>query len=297
MPRSCRLIDPLAKYNVATPLGVNNNGTPIFECIRLLYGTVDIFDKESGSTRKNQFSFITQDKRRRDKHAVERLIRHMFDGDLDINDAAQFLNKGRLDNRDFWEDLKAEICLCLVARNKDRNVEAFLYLYRVLEVVSIALPLVYASAEPDYRRAMEFIKSLSKDDRDSDLTVFRNFVASAAKLGNYEELYFDFPFDGMGLPWRQEALRQLKGYIFDKYNIEYRLMDNDEGFSIKFTSIPLFFISFRNRLFHNSKTGDNLKIDNLGGADKICKILVDPMMYWFGLVLIEIIKVQAKRYV
>jgi hypothetical protein len=201
------------------------------------------------------------------------------------------------DNREFWEELKAELCLCLVAEFNKRHVESFLYLYRTLELVSIALPLVYASSEPDYKKSMMFLKSLSSNDRDSDLTVFRQFVSNAEKLGGYQSLMIDFSYRTSDAEWIDEVVRQFNAYIFSDKSIKSNIMEGGVGFQVAFSSMPLFIIAVRNRLFHNSKTGDNFRLDYIGGASGLCRILVQPALYWFSLVLIEIIKVHAKRYV
>jgi hypothetical protein len=296
MPRHCRLADPLDQYPTPAPLGVNAQGAPAFECIRLLFGTIDTVHKDTGERTRNKYCFVTQKNRRRDKHTISRIVKHIFDDDLSIEDTQRFLTRAIRDNREFWEDLKAEICLCLAARAKGRHVEAFLYLYRILEVVSLALPLVYASSEPDYRKAMQFIKSLSNNDRDSDLTVFRSFVDSTARLGGYSDLSFDFVVDSQPA-FRDEVHLQLERFVFSNGKIDGGILDDGTGFYVLFTSMPLFFVTCRNRLFHNSRTNDNFNLDYTSGAGTICQSLIDPTLYWFSLVMIEIIKTHAKRYV
>lgn len=297
MPQHCTLLEPGICADQGRPFGLNENGVPLFECIRILAGSVDIKNKESGKITKNRFSYQLQSKVFFRKNTIRKIVLNMFDGDITVDEFKAVLERGSVDNREFWEELRSEICFCIVARHEGRFVEAFLYLYRILELVSIALPLVYASSEPDYRKSMQFLKELAKNERDSDLSVFKSFVISAEKTGGYERLSVDFPIPLSCSSQKSEIMRQLQSYVISSGPIKADPIAGDEGFSVRFSSVPLYIISIRNRLFHNSRSNDNFRMDPLRGAGGICEMIVDPGLYWFSLVLIEIVKVHARRYV
>lgn len=297
MPRHCKLKEPEKVVGPAYPFGVNDKGVPLFECIRLIYGTIDIENKLSGKSLSFRRCFVINKSNKLGKNWLKFIIRNIFEEDLNLDDASSFLKKGSNDNKEFWEELKSELCLCLAARQQRLYTECFLYLYRIIELISIALPLVYASSQPDYRKALEFIKSLSVSSRDGDLSIFKNFVKKAEQSGGYNNIQIDFPFLIDDAPWRIEAKLQIESMI----NLERGLSCtfNDEGsvLLVKFSEMPLFFASCRNRLFHNSNSGENFRLDGLNGASELCRMLVDPTIYWFSLILIEVTKVHAKRYI
>jgi hypothetical protein len=297
MPRHCKLREARSNLSFEHPFGLNDRGVPVFECIRLVCGTVNIHNKMTDQLSKSRYCFLTQTKRRISNSMIKDIISSIFENDLTLDDAKSFLTKGAVDNREFWEDLKAEICLCLASRIADRPVEAFLYLYRIIELVSLALPLVYASSQPDYRKALVFIKSLSENNRDGDLSIFRSFVKSAEKSGGYDDVFIDFIISGSTNELRTETKRQFEQLVINDKGINSKFSDDGSVLSISFSSMPLFFVQCRNRLFHNSQSGQNFKLDALNGASELCKMLIDSTLYWFSLVLIEVVKVNAKRYV
>ena len=297
MPRHCTLRDPLSNFGAAKPFGVNDDGAPVFECLRLLTGTVDIYHKSTLQTLRSRHCFLTQSSRRLGRGTLKSIVSRVFDQDLTIEDAAAYLTKGGSDNKKFWSELNAEICLCLDARSKKRNVEAFLYLYRMLEMVSLALPLVYASSQPDYKKALDFLKALSSNPRDGDLAIFKQFSRSIATEGGYTALTFDFFVRHQNASWRAEAQSQIESHILSELSAAACFSDNGEKFSIPFAEMSSFYVTFRNKLFHNSQSGSNFRLDPLFGASSLCGIVIDQTLYWFTLVVVEIVKAHARRYI
>ncbi|NIY80368.1 hypothetical protein HCZ23_12925 [Celeribacter sp. HF31] len=208
------------------------------------------------------------------------------------------MNKAATANRAFWEELRAEISFCLYARKKKSSVEAFLHLYRILELVSVALPLIYTSKFSDFRQAVSFIKSLNKNDRDQDLAILRYFSEEIAKSGELSNLTIDYEFSELGEQARSHLRTQLDNLVLSDNKISHSGFANpNDGVSLEFKSVPSFMVSCRNRLFHNALSGENFKIDSIRGPGSLCSILVDPGLYWFSLLLSEILKAEAARYV
>lgn len=297
MPKHCKLKEPKVGFFSTYPFGVNDKGVPVFECIRILFGTIDVENKHTYKTTKLRHCFINQTNNNIGKHSLAFIIERLFDGDLNFDDVKTFLSKGANDNKEFWEEIKSELCLCLVARRNGKYVESFLYLYRLIELISVALPLVYASSQPDYKKALEFIKSLSVSSRDGDLSILKIFVKKAEKSGGYDGIQIDFPFLNEDTTWRTEFKKQAEAMAASEKGLTIKFNDDNSEFSVQFSEMPLFFVSCRNRLFHNSQTGHNFKLDELNGAENLCQMLIDPTVYWFKLILIEVVKVHAKRYI
>lgn len=297
MPRHCKLKEPKKIIGPAYPFGLNDKGVPLFECIRLIYGTIDIENKFSGKSLSFRNCFVLNKNNNLGKNWLKSIIDNIFENDLNVEDASSFLKKGSNDNREFWEELKSELCFCLAARKQGLYIDCFLYLYRIIELISIALPLVYASSQPDYKKALEFIKSLSANSRDGDLSIFKTFVKKAEQSGGYSNIQIDFPFLIDDAPWRAEAKSQIASMVSSERGLSCTFNEDESVLLVKFSEMPLFFASCRNRLFHNSQSGDNFRLDGLNGANELCRMLVDPTIYWFSLILIEVTKVHAKRYI
>lgn len=58
--------------------------------------------------------------------------------------------------------------------------------------------------------------------------------------------------------------------------------------------MPSFFVTVRNRLFHHKIDQRNIDLTLLGGANTLCRIALEQMLYWFSLVYTEILRVLAR---
>ena len=298
MPSTFELMEPLPAGAVEKPFGARSDGVPVFECLRLLTGALDIKHRPSSKIAKHRYCYLSQKSRRLSGKTVEKIVELVFDGDLRAVEVGTYLTRSAKTNRAFWEELRTEICFCLSAKKKQRHVEAFLHLYRIFELVSVALPLTYATRFADFRDAVRFIKSLSQNERDKDLSILRYFSEAISKSGSFSDLSIDYSFDKLDSPARAHLRSQLDSFVLSSANISHSgLASPNDGVSIEFKSVSSFMVSCRNRLFHNAISNENFKLDGMHGSNTICSILIDPGLYWFSLVLSEIVKAEASRYV
>lgn len=295
MPFHCNLIDPLTDKGVVRPYGLEANGFPIFECIRLLMGTVDVENCGTGKVVKLRRCFVTQSDRRVGQRTLNSLIGTIFENDLSVKDFGKYLDKGGNDNRRFWEKVKCELCLCLVAEKHNQHLHAFLHLYRVVELISVALPLVYVSTEPDYGKALTLLKSLNADDG-GDLAVLKGLSKHIAISGGYDEALIGFDFKVNNEAWKIEGSKQFKKYALNNEKIG-AARDDNSGVDVEFSNVSSFLVNIRNRMFHRKITGQNFDLDKLDGVDAICQTATGPSLYWLSLIVIEILKVHSTRYI
>jgi hypothetical protein len=299
MPSTFRLENPSSIGACGHPFGVRSMGVPAFECLRLLTGSLNIQQQISQQTVKLRYCHLSQKTRRLSETTIDKTIQLAFDGDLSIADVNLYLSKSAGVNREFWEELRSELCFCLFARQRKSHVESFLHMYRILELISVAVPLIYAAKIADFRKAVDFIKSLSKNERDQDLAILRYFSEEVSKSGALSGLSIDYPFIALNLPERRHLRTQINSYVLNDRKIIHNDLTEDsaDGVSIEFKSVSSFTVSCRNRLFHNAISNENFKLDVMQGADPLCSILVGPGLYWFSFVLTEILKAEASRYV
>jgi hypothetical protein len=295
MPFHCNLVDPLADKGVIRPFGLGNDGFPMFECIRLLMGSVDVENNRSTRIVKLRRCYVSQSNRKLGQRTLGKLVGTIFENDLTVEEFGKYLDKGGNDNRGFWEKVKSELCLSLVAEKGGQYLHAFLHLYRVIELISIALPLVYASTEPDYGKALELLKSLNQTDA-GELAVLRSLSAHIAKSGEYEDLKLSFVYPNADELWKTEASKQFNKYVLEQGRVG-EVKDDNSGFEAKFAQVPSLVVNTRNRMFHRKITGHNFDLDKLDGVDLICQTVTDQTLYWLSLTVIEILKVHSRRYI
>ncbi|MEV5056403.1 hypothetical protein MRBLRH13_002030 [Agrobacterium radiobacter] len=296
MPSTFRIRDSLLGLGVEKPFGVNNDGVHAFECLRILCGTVDLENKEDRSLIELRHCFLTQCARELSEKSIEEIINRAFDAELSLIEVGTYLAKYPARNDKFWEKVKGEICLALSCWNESQYTQSFLHIYRLLEMTSVALPLFYASVEHDYFKSLDFLKGLNSNPRDGDLAIFKKFVSILAKEGGYEDLKIELFYTKGNLTWDARFTKQIQDYVISSEKLKSAIDSANGKIDIPYEEFPSFLVTFRNRLFHNTLSAENLDLDQLGGANAACEPLISPALNWFTMTLCVILKHHAERY-
>ncbi len=297
MTSTFRIKDGLSQLGVQKPFGVNDDGVHAFECLRILCGTVNLQNKADGSITKLRHCFLTQDTRKLKRTSIKEIIKSVFEMDASVEDVEKYLTKTARINGGFWEKLKGEICLALSCLVENQHTKSFLHIYRLLEMTSVALPLFYASVEHDYYKSLEFLKSLPQNPRDGDLAIFRKFISVLAKEGGYEGLKTEVFYSKGDLSWDARYIKQIQDYVISADRLKAVIDPATGKIEVPYEEFPSFFVTFRNRLFHNMLSAENLDLDKLGGADAACEPLIKPALNWFTITLCVILKQNASRHI
>lgn len=297
MTSSFKIKDGLIQLGVNRPFGVNENGVHVFECIRLLCGTVDLEDKANFSTIKLRHCFLTESKRTLRINTIRNIIKTIFDGSMKQSDIENYLNRTSRINEIFWTRVKGELCLALACFYGKRYTQSFLHIYRLLEIFSVAMPIFYAGVEHDYYKRLLFLKSLPQNPRDGDLAILRAFMEVVAKEGGYLghniEIYYSKGDNG----WDNRFAKQINDYVIVPERLKSNLDVALRRIDVPFKEFPSFFVSFRNRLFHNTLSQDNFDLDALRGSEAVCEPLIKPALNWFTLTLCVVFRQNVARYI
>lgn len=294
MAASLTLKEPsLGGYLPPKPFGLYSEGAAPHEIVRLLLGSVNIRHASSGRTTALTTNEFRQTARRMCR--PEKISHFLFEGDIALAEYGLFVTALSAQNADFFEKLRQELTIALLAKREERFTESFLYFYRVLEMTAVAFPLLYASSQSDFRRAHLFLKSLMDNERTGDLKVLNTAVPVIAAQANLTAVTFDFSISGSEAAWvamfksqiERCKIHQTAGFEFEP--------DSDILFRVPFNSMPSLLVQFRNRMFHYKVGEANFDLGALGGAERICGILVSEATYWFALIYAELLRVMAKR--
>lgn len=296
MPTTFKLVEPMSKLAVSAPFSVNESGVHVFECLRLLCGTVDIEKKDDGKTFKLRRCFLTESQRKLSRASIRSIVDVAFDGEFTIKDLEAYLASGRRRNAEFWKGLAAELTMALACRERQAFLECFLHLYRLIEMTSVALPLFYAGSEHNYRRALDFLKSLPQNPRDGDLAIFKKFISEISRLGGYDRHKIKINYSRGDIRWDASFERQVEAYVIAAEGLSATVEVETKSIEVPFSEFCSFIASFRNRIFHNSLSSSNINLDELNGADLTCEPLIDPTFNWFTLVLCVVIKESIARH-
>lgn len=284
------------------PENTNPGLTPPFTCgeigsapidiFRLLTGTVDVVRRADDSSVKCRYNHLTR-RPSRARTSDRKLSNALFGEDVTVEYARVIVANFRTIYTGFFSKLSYEVEHCIYNYQKGRYVESFLYFYRSLEKLAVAFPVMYITAQADFERVHAMLKPLFSKDSDGELAFVNKFCG---KLADESDVLSEYKIEFLFLPISPELYQELFSEISRVCNEKTReqIESGDLSFEIPYKYTASLIIECRNRLFHNSNSGQkNFDIDRIGGAGVLCKGLVEAGLHWLALTYVEVVRNRA----
>lgn len=286
-------------------LSIAVNPTPKVILLRGLIGSIKIKHKFSQHEFDQTTDYFDLGNAYASFNPIERL-RLYLSQDLAVEDLGkifkdrQFLHQ----NDNFFQSLNNEFSNFYYYENKQSYTTAFAYLYRILETISYAFPLIYASKTDDFIGTYNYLKGFLSGNRDKgELGFFKSFVKVIFKGDPLSEPESSISIDIVVEREEVEERVKLQRVFFNSYkkactdhNIFSADTDEPRKISVKFSDYSSFIINLRNRFFHLFSSGQpNLQSDDIIDADYFFKLVNKPTAYWISLVLLEILKHSIEK--
>ncbi|WP_150131287.1 hypothetical protein [Sphingobium yanoikuyae] len=293
--RSFELVEPISTHGVPPrPFGLGQNGSALHEIVRIMVGNVDVKDQAGNVFRLRRNELRTRPLR---AHKVARVVRLLFESQVNLEDYSRILTTIGARNRNFFATIRDEFLICLVARREKRFTESFLYLYRILEFTAVAFPMLYALSHQNFAGSQSFLKSLVADGKEGDLKVLSKALPTLSAQGNLDGLLFDFSIAGYDIDLINKIRAELNAAVKPAVlGMEFE-EQGDILFRVPFNDMSHLFVSLRNRMFHYRNGERNIDLVRIGGAETICKICIDELIHWFCLVYTEIVRTVSRQII
>lgn len=258
--------------------------------IRLLLGTATV---SRGSTRSKQgmdYSSLpaTVQTKTPAIAAKEFLTSYSIGGSIN-----RLIKLTRGDNRDFYKEILSEFLNFYIQTKRGNSTSAFVFLYRILERISYSVPLLYASTQSNFQGTFNDLKSILNADIEGELGMFKKFLGKGRfidplKLQVTQKISFS-TVGGHGENYYKLTCKRFTKFVsMDQANHEVE---------IKFSDIPEFLITIRNRFFH-SRTGDgkmNITTIEMPDSDEYFE-KINPVIASF-LAIVTLQTVAAKYHI
>ncbi|AFD06060.1 hypothetical protein [Solitalea canadensis] len=203
-------------------------------------------------------------------------------------------------NYEFHKRLLNEFANFLYFQKKESYTTAFIYIYRVLEMISIPFPLIYASKIEDFNSAFQFLKActsdeLTKENSKGELGVFRVFLRKLFENDPMKDLNINISIDPNFPNEVQKTyykvLERMCGDILDKSNCQ-----EFDTLSVKFIELNTLIINIRNRFFHLfSANRHNIQSDEIPNTDQFFKLINNHLASWIALIYFEVVKFSISK--
>jgi hypothetical protein len=290
------LVEPAHRgYIPGRPFGLHTNGAAIHEILRLLTGSTNLRINASGKVLPLNWDEVQRKNSRNARPG--KICELIFGSDMTIADYEAFIVRSNAKNNKFFADLLRELTLCLGAKKQERFTESFLYLYRILEYISVAFPMLYAASEKDFRKSHEFLQSLLQAEKDGDLKVLERAIPVIGHDSGLHHITFDFSVAGYEADFVFNLRQQFEAIISSSKSLKLVVIE-DEGeilLRVPFNAMSSLMAVLRNRMFHYRIKETNFDLGRLGGSESICRLIVSEGIYWFAILFSEMVKTLAKR--
>lgn len=285
----------LAEGDPGAPLLLSNESPEIYKILRLLTGTAQL-QFQLGDTEVDLLR-PTENYVRLDHNINENSIIQVFDYIYDERpEAAEIVSnlRGiRGKNASFFSELREELSLCVLSIEKSRYTESFLMLYRALERMSSACPLIYVSRQHDFKSAHSFLGGMFKDGKNpGELGILKSFLTDYAKDNDdFKNATLDIPIPDFGGDFAVELSRQWGDVI--QREAPYATLDKDTGvISCAYAQTSSLIVTLRNRTFHNLSGQRNFNLFRLGGSDPLFQLFVPYLLRWTAYIFVDFARWQ-----
>ena len=203
-----------------------------------------------------------------------------------------------LKNRDFFKRLENEFCNFLTYNAKGSYTTAFVFIYRILEVISFSFPLIYAAKTYDFKDTFAKLKEVF-DSNSGNSKGELGFLKSAIKVMFTDR---DFMETSIDIILDDEYERNSKIFktirnIVTESNVFHGDTIENSKISIRFGEVSSFIVIIRNKFFHLFNRGDrNLESIEMIDPDYFFSKLNKPLFGWICVVYIEIIKFLLEEH-
>lgn len=150
-------------------------------------------------------------------------------------------NRIIFENSEFYELIILEFLQCFYHIKQQNGIASFMHLYRILERISYALPLIYAKSTNNFTKTYELLKKFfaNSDCHTGELSFFKNSLKHIL-----DDMESQFPFD---LKFNVQLKSWLGNYILDNHSIS----NNQITFNLPTEKLLDLIVSLRNGLFHS----------------------------------------------
>lgn len=283
------------KRNMPEALKISGHSDPeLLLILRILSGNVEITHNYSDNSIKNRKNYFYSDLTRFQNWNLE--FPRLFSEETTSSDLAEFITQTRFVNRSFYKVILAEISHFILHEKKTSHTSAFIFLYRILEKISYAFPMIYASKSQDFLRSFNELKTLMAGSGEKkELGFFKTFVETIHHKDPIANTSIDITIDAKNSSVQEQMFKALKEVASDSSihedTREYGML------SIKYCEMGSFIITIRNRFFHNlNGSANNIESNKIVDSDEIFSFINPMAMHWLSQILFKVTHYSLTNY-
>lgn len=260
--------------------------------IRLLLGTAGLRHKPSRRHIKQRANFAVLGLPTTTVSTRAGLRTMLAKIDIDSEQLDNYL-RGTLRQRLYYRDILLEILHYLCREEAGESSIAFVHLYRCLERISFAFPVIYASSTDDFKGAYSALRDFLVNGDAGELNFFSKFVELSLDSGLLDTSS-TLRFTAMKETQRANALGIVKGFLAQEHIVSEIPA---QEISIKSRAIVGLTINLRNRFFHfSSGHTKNISLTDVLEPDRFFGCLNKTILNWLSVIYFAVLRKKIERY-
>ena len=206
--------------------------------------------------------------------------------------------RNRITNQDFYKKLVIEVSQFCTHQESGNFTAAFVYIYRILELISFPFPLMYASQTSDFKHTYSFLKNYFEENtgnKKGELGFYKSFLSQTFSANPLASTSVDFDLS-------VAPDTDLQKRLFNKIrqvcagNILHSATSQYSQISVNFLEMSSFIITIRNRFFHQFNRGDtNFEESEIYDSDHVFSILNEKCFGFISTIYFEVLKNSWSR--
>lgn len=283
-------IEPIftQENEISAGLSLAENNNPALRIFRLLSGTCGFKDEYFSQTFKNRINYLSIPFERNNR-LKPRTVLQQFPEEVSLLDLSEYFRNFK-SNEEFYHLIEFELINCLTSRAQERHLEAFIFLYRLLEGISYSVPLMYISKSRNFMSSFKALQAaMPTSEKEGELLLFKNFIEQHWNNKPFFQLTMDIDLSIIEVEEMREVYFQIYKKLIPKNGIESET--EDEEIRVKFSEFRGFLVAIRNRYFHflQGSWQKNIETGEIIFPDLFFKPLIDLGLNWIAIALFEII--------
>lgn len=220
---------------------------------------------------------------------MEKKFPKLIAEDMKAKDLAVYIDATKYINKAFYKNILTEISQFILQTERGSHTSSFIFIYRLLEKISYAFPLIYASKSQDFVQSFTLLKELMVGDKEKkELGFFKKFVENLYQNEGIAETSVDIKISAVSPDVESQVFRTMK-QVCDK-DIIHEDTTEPRKLSIKYCDMGSFIITIRNRFFHNLNGGPtNIKSAEVIDSDLFFSFINPLAMRWLAMVFMEVV--------
>lgn len=281
-------------FTVGEEFKISETTPSFYNVLRIIAGNVIITNIDTGQSIDAHENFLARWYEFSNDDSFENNICKILNESIEKEDLKLFFFDRRynLKNREFFARLENEFCNFLVYNSKGSHTTAFVFLYRIVEVISYSFPLIYAAKTYDFKHTYNVLKEVFDSNSGSskgELGFFKSAIQVIFKESELMETSVDIDLNEE-IEKNEKIYRAIRSVVNEQAIYHPDTVPNSKV-SICFGQVSSFIIIIRNRFFHLFNRGDkNLESHEIIDPDYFFSKINLQLFGWICVIYVEILK-------